>query len=243
MRFSLAALGAVTVAAVIAPTASAQAPPSCASAVPAAVEFAGLPSRVLIGKDEPFGFRRTHASSLQPQPPFSATMVNHGDHLFFSRDLEHLSDDLSISFGFNDPAARVSLRYVEVDPASGARCGRKISKRVRPRRRVYISCANHAGTRYHRRYRPGRCLHFGPNGSFAGGMNLKQIHWRSWNRRLARGSAIECGFHLPCAGIPVSIRAYRPRTRCQRVVYTRLRATSSFGTTRVRLTGCSGPTS
>src|SRR3954470_21320869 len=99
MRFSLSALGVIAVVAVSSPPAAAQAPPSCASAVPAAVEFAGLPSRVLIGKDEPFGFRRTQASSLQPQSPFSVTMVNHGDQVFFSRDLEHLSDDLSIGFG------------------------------------------------------------------------------------------------------------------------------------------------
>jgi len=104
-----------------------------------------------------------------------------------------------------------------------------------------ILCLNKAGTKYVVKYRPGSCAHFGPGGAFAGGVNLKHIHWRSWNRPSVTGRAKECGFHLPCENTKVRIRAYRRRRACGRIVFTRLKARSSFGTTVVRLKRCPGP--
>ena len=103
-----------------------------------------------------------------------------------------------------------------------------------------ILCLNTAGTEYVVRYRPRSCAHFGPGGSFGGGVNLKRIRWRSWNEPSVRGRARECGFHLPCENIRVRIRAYRRRRACGRVVFTRLKAVSRFGTTVVRLKRCPG---
>jgi hypothetical protein len=103
---------------------------------------------------------------------------------------------------------------------------------------TYILCLNVAGTRYVLRYRPRRCAHFGPGGIFAGGVNLRRIRWAAWDQPSVRGRARECGFHLPCADIPVDIRAYSRRRACGRVVFTRLRATSRHGTTIVSLTRC-----
>ncbi len=103
-----------------------------------------------------------------------------------------------------------------------------------------ILCLNKAGSKYVVRYRPGGCAVFGPGGSFGGGVNLKHIHWKSWNRISVTGRARECGFHLPCENTKVRIRAYRRRHACGRVVYTRLKARSRFGTTVVRLKGCPG---
>jgi hypothetical protein len=101
-----------------------------------------------------------------------------------------------------------------------------------------ILCLNKDGTRYVVKYRPASCAHFGPHGAFAGGVNLKHIHWRSWNRPSVTGRARECGFHLPCENVKVRIRAYRRRHACGRIVFTRLRAKSSLGTTTVRLARC-----
>lgn len=101
-----------------------------------------------------------------------------------------------------------------------------------------ILCLNTAGTRYVVRYRPRSCTVLGPHGAFAGGVDLKRIRWRSWNEPAVRGRARECGFHVPCDNVRVRIRAYRRRHACGRVVYTRLRATSKFGTTTVRLARC-----
>jgi hypothetical protein len=107
-------------------------------------------------------------------------------------------------------------------------------------KRTHILCLNKAGTKYVAKYRPGSCAHFGPGGAFGGGVNLKRIHWKSWNRPSVRGTARECGFHLPCENVKVKIRAYRRRRACGRVVFTRLKAVSRFGTTVVRLKRCPG---
>jgi hypothetical protein len=103
---------------------------------------------------------------------------------------------------------------------------------------TYINCLNREGTRYVRKRKPARCAHFGPGGSFGGGVNLRGIQWSSYTGSEARGTATECGFHQGCANTRVTIRAYRVRVACRRHVYTRLRATSRFGTTTVRLARC-----
>jgi hypothetical protein len=100
---------------------------------------------------------------------------------------------------------------------------------------TYIHCLDSTGSRYLRRRRPKKCAHFGHGGSFGGGVNLRNIVWSSYTGRQARGTAIEQGFHQPYANIPVNIRAYRVRSRRGRRVYTRLRASSSHGTTVVQL--------
>jgi hypothetical protein len=101
-----------------------------------------------------------------------------------------------------------------------------------------ILCLNSAGSAYVVRYRPGKCAVFGPHGASAGGVNLRRIHWRSWNRPVVRGRARECGFDLPCMNIKVRIRAYRRRHACGRVVFTRLKVRSSLGAMVVRLARC-----
>jgi hypothetical protein len=112
------------------------------------------------------------------------------------------------------------------------------SQAVTAAKHTNILCLNSAGTAYVVRYRPGKCAVLGPGGSFGGGVNLRRIHWRSWNEPSVRGRARECGFHLPCSNTKVRIRAYRRRHACGRVVYTRLKAKSSFGTTVVRVPRC-----
>jgi hypothetical protein len=122
-----------------------------------------------------------------------------------------------------------------VATGTAGRAGRPASAAAK---HTNILCLNEAGTRYVVRYRPRSCAHYGPHGAFAGGVNLKRIRWRSWNRPSVTGRARECGFHLPCENVKVRIRAYRRRHACRRIVFTRLRARSSFGTTTVRLARC-----
>ena len=100
---------------------------------------------------------------------------------------------------------------------------------------TYIHCLNKAGSRYVRKRKPARCAHFGRGGTFGGGVFLEDIKWTKYSGREALGTATECGFHLPCQNVPVKIRAYRVRTIHGKHVYTRLRATSTYGTTVVRL--------
>lgn len=107
--------------------------------------------------------------------------------------------------------------------------------------RVQILCGNDDGSEYRPKERPKQCVIFGPNGIFAGGINLKKIHWESWGGGRAKGSGIECGFHLPCADIQAEVTARRPRERCGRVVYTRIKAETRYGKATPRPPGCPGP--
>jgi hypothetical protein len=104
-----------------------------------------------------------------------------------------------------------------------------------------IVCLNQAGTKTVVKVKPGSCADFGPGGSFGGGVNLAQLHWSGWGSASATAHGIELGFHLPASRIPVAVVAFRKRPGCnggQR--YTRLRVSSSYGTTTVRLPTCAG---
>jgi hypothetical protein len=104
---------------------------------------------------------------------------------------------------------------------------------------THIYCASKTGSRYLPKIAPKRCTAFGPSGSFAGGVSLASLHWSGWGGPSATATGIEQGFHLPRSHIPVSAAVYRRKRDCSgRLTYTRLRAKSSHGTTRVRLATC-----
>lgn len=109
--------------------------------------------------------------------------------------------------------------------------------------RAYIECTNRAGLRYHRVQHPSSCPHFGTDGSNAGGVVLRQLHWRKWGRAVARAHGIECGFHLPCANLPARVRVYRRKVRCGKLAYTRLKSRTRYGSVTIHLSGCPGETS
>jgi hypothetical protein len=103
---------------------------------------------------------------------------------------------------------------------------------------VKIFCLNSKGTDYKPRTAPSTCVHYCPGGAFGGGVNLEQLVWTNFGSATATATAIECGFHLPCSNIPVQVTAFRLKKVCGKRVYTRLSATSSFGTTTVKLFRC-----
>jgi hypothetical protein len=106
---------------------------------------------------------------------------------------------------------------------------------------VHLPCLNKSGTAYKSRIEPKRCTHFGRNGEFAGGVDLHKLVWDGWGGTKIHGAGNECDFDADCDPVPVSVFAYRIRKRCGRLVYTRLSARSSFGTTTVKTQGCLGP--
>jgi hypothetical protein len=110
-----------------------------------------------------------------------------------------------------------------------------------PRRApIYIACLNDSGARYVLKQKPSRCARYGPTGADAGGVNLRRIHWRGWGGRQAGARAIEGGFHLPLEHIRAHVRVFRIRRCGEARVYTRLIATSRFGTSRTPR-ACPGP--
>ena len=106
-----------------------------------------------------------------------------------------------------------------------------------------VPCLNKAGTEYKPRIEPKQCAHFGPDGEFAGGVDLEDLVWdeADWGDSKVYGAGNECGFKADCDPVPVSVFAYRIRNRCGQPIYTRMSARSSFGTTVVRTQGCLGP--
>ena len=151
--------------------------------------------------------------------------------------------------------------------SSAARPGATIAAKGR----VRVPCLNDAGTKYKARFTPERCAHFSRGGAFGGGVDLHGLAWRDWGDKVATGSGVECGFQAGCTervpppcppnvicaqcpfvarapapgcsiAIPVSVEAFRKRTRCGRRIYTRLRSTSQFGTTLVKTKACLGAT-
>jgi hypothetical protein len=103
-----------------------------------------------------------------------------------------------------------------------------------------LPCLNGKGTKYVARVEPERCTHFGPGGAFAGGVDLLGLQWSDWGAKIATATGTECGFHVPCDNIAVTVEAFRKRARCGRRIYTRLRATSQFGSTLVKTKACLG---
>jgi hypothetical protein len=112
---------------------------------------------------------------------------------------------------------------------------------VDPKKIPTLPCLNKAGDKYRAQVAPSRCAHFGPNGTFGGGVDLKGVEWDDWGGKTASGRGTECGFDIDCTDIAVDLAAYRVRKRCGRPIYTRLRATSNIGTTVVRTRACLGP--
>jgi hypothetical protein len=96
-------------------------------------------------------------------------------------------------------------------------------------------CANKSGSLYVRKHKPEKCAVFGPGGINAGGVNLKDIKWSKYTGSEARGTGIECSMHLPCLNAHATLHAYRVRAPHGNRVYTRMRATTKYGTTVVHL--------
>lgn len=132
-------------------------------------------------------------------------------------------------------AATALAGWDQAPPASAGRPS------ARPAALSYVLCLTRTGAYYQVRSRPSACSHFGPGGTFGRGVNLTALRWSSWGGPVARGSGRERGFHLPYSNIPATVTAYAPVTGCAgRRVYTRLRATSRYGTTVVLMRRCPG---
>jgi hypothetical protein len=220
-------LGGLIVGLLAAPAgAEATAPPTCDPHTPPALDFAGLPSRVVTGPKETFGFGRTFESEWNPADPFIARMENPRGRAFFEGSLDNWRDRLWIDFYLNDGPARVSLYYHEVHPDTGERCGRTIRQRVRPKRLVLFPPGCYADYRGLRQ-RPRSVIVACGDAN----LQLRSMRWRGWNRGQTRGwgqAMLNDCIPYCAAGrfhwLPVRAKLSRPRYCWQlhRYIYTRL---------------------
>ena len=103
-------------------------------------------------------------------------------------------------------------------------------------RRAYLLCADRSARARRRRFRPRACNTLAPRQPFATAVNLAHLRWRHWGEATATARGIERGFHLPLSNVAARVRAYGRRKGCHGdFVYTRVRVSSRFGTTTVRL--------
>jgi hypothetical protein len=103
-------------------------------------------------------------------------------------------------------------------------------------RQSYIICHN-PGLKptWAFRLKPVSCTSLGPRDPFGLAVNLVQLRWKGWGRRFATFTGYERGFHLPPSHIRVHGSVFRPRIWRGRRIYTRLRATSKYGSLTVAL--------
>lgn len=135
-------------------------------------------------------------------------------------------------------AALIAITLAGLRPAAPAFADHASA---RPAALTYVHCLTRTGSYYQARSRPSACTHFGPGGTFGRGVNLVGLTWSSWGGAVARGTGRERGFHLPYSNIPATVTAYAPAVGCAgRRVYTRLKATTRYGTTIVPLRRCPG---
>lgn len=89
--------------------------------------------------------------------------------------------------------------------------------------------------------KPKRCDTLGPRESYSQAVNLAGLSWHNWGKSEATASGVERGYHLPFSNIKVSVRAYRRHLGdCGDYIYTRLKATSRYGTTVVKFPALCG---
>ena len=117
-----------------------------------------------------------------------------------------------------------------------------LSAQAEANKETFILCLNKSGTTYVRKERPSSCAQYGNSGAFAGGVNLVSLKWRNWGTSKATATGFERGFHLPYEHIPASVSVFDRERDCGHLVYTRLRATTHFGTSRPNAGACPGDT-
>jgi hypothetical protein len=84
--------------------------------------------------------------------------------------------------------------------------------------------------------KPRRCNTAGRQQGYGDQVNLIGLRWRRWESKTARATGIERGFNRPAERIRVRVRAFRPRRDCAGDrVYTRMKVSSRFGSTLIRL--------
>jgi hypothetical protein len=167
------------------PEAAGQAPtpqaPACSETQAPALGFDGLPARAVIGRDYMFSVVSASNATAEPVLPAHVTMYGRDSgETFFSDELQSLDRELFIRQDLGDEPSVVAVDYLEQAP-DGSRCARRLSGTVGTLTRIYV---------------PNRCFDGAqrPRGVTLtcgdGGIRLRRLHWRSFNRSTARARGL-----------------------------------------------------
>jgi hypothetical protein len=232
VRFAFAAaitslITGVTTAAAAAPAAHAQASPPCSAGTEQALEFEGLPGRIVYGPPRIFAFADTFGDYML-DGLIHVTMADAATgRVFFEGDVDAY-DDLYLQLDLDDDPVTVTATYDQSDPLAPevGVCRQTLARTVRGYRRIVLPRQCLQGV-----YRPRTVIIACGDGNF----QLRRLRWRGWNRATAkaRGYAWVNDCVPYCAAgtfhrYRVRVRASRIR-RCShdddRYRYTRLRIT------------------
>src|SRR6476619_2266543 len=82
--------------------------------------------------------------------------------------------------------------------------GSRVEARTHAVLRLGLTC-NDSPSKPVVRFAPSRCTILGPSASFAQGLNLTSLKWRTWGGSSAVGTGVELGFLLPYSHVPVAV--------------------------------------
>jgi Excalibur calcium-binding domain len=196
--------------------------PACGPSDPPGLHFVGLPVAAVVGRRIVFSVDGSIDAFVFDQ--VHVTMLDEHGQVFADGYLDPILDEAWLRLDLGNKYVVVRATGVE-EHLDGTSCVRTISKTVLARNRVYFPsrCFNP-------RYRPRSVIVACGDGN----LQLKRLHWRDWNTRVARARGIarlnDC---IPyCAAghfhsLRVRAKLYA-RKRCANVgryVYTKLRYT------------------
>jgi hypothetical protein len=183
----------------------------CAAGTPPALVFDGLPTKVVIGSLEPFGFAENDESQAEAPGSIKVRMVDRRGRAFYTGTLDPNArgdDLLYLRIDLGNRRVKIIASFVERS-ADGTQCKRVIAQRVREVRRIYF---------------PSRCTNPGIRPSSViiacgdGNFQLRVMHWRGWHRTATsgRGRALANDCIPNCAAgtfhrIGIKVRLTKPR--------------------------------
>jgi hypothetical protein len=218
----LAIVMSLALAVTIPTTAAAQAPPpACAAGTPAALRFAGLPSRIPFGRNQLFSLDYDDYN-WDVESAITVSMSRNGQTVFTRTTNDELAE-LHLRLDLGDKPTAVTATFQQSDSTvDGSACIRTIAATARGYRHFGIIDRCDAPS-----YRPRSIIIACGDGNFG----LAHLRWRGWNRAVAtaRGKAYANDCVPYCAAgkfhqFRVRLRAYRPRrVGAGGYAYTRLR--------------------
>jgi hypothetical protein len=201
--------------------------PPCDPASPPAVTFDGLPSRIIIGPQEPFGFADNRAASdaIVVDELVHVTMSDGGDTPFFTGNTRKRDDQtFFVSLDLNDTGVVVTATYTE-QTVDTPPCQRDISRTLTGIRKIYLP--GHCGEG---EYHPQTVIIACGDAGF----RLANASWKGWNHTEASGRATARVNTCDPFCVAGHIVSYRARLRAYRI--RQCPETGKYQYTRVRIT-------
>src|SRR5215211_2282672 len=162
--------------------AQAQAPPACDETTRSSIQFVGVPSRLVVGREDVFYVDENPNADAVARSPVAIELRDLANGAVVQTFTQAQGDDIYLTLPFDSRGVEVVASAVEQpsDPA-GSACMRTIRGEVEAVRRAYF---------YNRCYSPA----FNPSTIIItcadAGFQFRSLRWRHWNKPVARARGI-----------------------------------------------------